>query len=137
LPKLSGSSAFSPCRIRECPVKATSRLPIENTTKCSQVTLGFGFGNGTEFVAAFDSAHQFLGYWSVRSDPTRIVSHIHLEAVRILVREIGYLGVLKYTFATFDASVSGFRSDRLASRMSVRLPSVKRSITVLKPMVSP
>lgn len=48
-----------------------------------------------------------------------------------------YLRVLKYKLATLDAIVSGSMSDLLESTITVNLSSVNRSMTVLKPMVSP
>ena len=51
LPKSSGWSAFSRCRIADRCKQATSLLRIEGTTRCSQPALGFGCGSGMACVA--------------------------------------------------------------------------------------
>jgi hypothetical protein len=51
LPKSSASSASSQSQILGRCVRATSRLRIEDTTKCSRIAHGFGFGSSMGFAA--------------------------------------------------------------------------------------
>jgi hypothetical protein len=49
--KSSALSASSSCRTPDRPAGATSRLRIEDTTKCSRIARGFAFGSSTGFAA--------------------------------------------------------------------------------------
>jgi len=51
LTRLSSYRKCSKRRILGHSAQATSRLPIEGTTKCSRTALGLGFGSDTESVA--------------------------------------------------------------------------------------